>query len=128
VFYYHWDFPNPWPTPFLGGTAHHFVDLLFLFQNLHDICPNNLSRKVGKDAGRYWLSFAAKGNPDGWKEFKDGIVAVVDPTEGWVQRTVEEDRRIPYRREDRWDLIAKVQPYGQALGDQMGNRRIKFYI
>jgi carboxylesterase type B len=123
VFYYHWDFPNPWPAPFFGGVAHHFVDVLFIFQTLRDIYPNDLSRKVAEDAGRYWVSFAAKGTPDGWTEFKDGIVAVVDPTEGWVQRTVDQDRQTPWRREDRWDLIEKIQPYGQTWGDQMANRR-----
>jgi carboxylesterase type B len=123
TFYYHWDFPNPWPAPFFGGVAHHFVDVLFVFQTLRDIYPNELSRKIGEDTGRYWVTFAAKGAPDGWSEFKDGIVAVVDPKEGWVQRSVEKDRQIPWRREDRWDLIEKLQPYGQTWGDQMANRR-----
>jgi carboxylesterase type B len=123
TFYYHWDYPNPWPAPFFGGVAHHFVDVLFVFQTLHEIYPNDLARKIAEDAGRYWVSFAAKGKPDGWKEFNEGIVAVVDPSEGWVQRTVEEDRKSPLRREDKWDLIAKIQPYGQVWGDQMANRR-----
>jgi carboxylesterase type B len=123
TFYYHWDYPNPWPAPFFGGVAHHFVDVLFLFQTLHEIYPNDLARKIAEDMGRYWVSFAAKGKPDGWKEFNEGIVAVVDPSDGWVQRTVEEDRQSPLRREDKWDLIAKIQPYGQVWGDQMANRR-----
>ena len=124
VYYYHWDYPNPWPAPFFGGVAHHFVDILFVFQTLKDIYPNDLARKIAQDTGRYWVTFAAKGAPDGWKEFKDGIVAVVDPQEGWVERTVEEDRKNPWRREYRWDLIEKIQPYGQTWGDEMAYTRI----
>src|SRR5438045_6765517 len=30
IFYYHWDFPNPYSSPFFGGVAHNFVDSLFL--------------------------------------------------------------------------------------------------
>jgi carboxylesterase type B len=127
VYYYHWDYPNPWPAPFFGGVAHHFVDLLFIFQNLKDIYPNDLARKVAEETGRYWVSFGATGVPDGWKEFNSGIVAVVDPKDGWVQRTVEEDRKIPWRREDKWDLIEKIQPFGQIWGDQMANRRDGFW-
>jgi carboxylesterase type B len=127
VFYYHFDFPNPFPDPFFGGVAHHFVDVLFLFQTLQEIYPNELSKKVSKEMGRYWLSFAAKGKPDGWKDFKEGVVAVADPAKGWVQRTVDEDRQTPWRREDRWDLIQKIQPYGQTWGDQMSNRRDGFW-
>jgi carboxylesterase type B len=124
VYYYHWDYPNPFPVPFFGGVAHHFVDLLFIFQTLRDIYPNELAKKIAEDSGRYWVSFAAKGKPDGWREFNGGIVAVVDPEKGWVQRTEDEDRcQTPWRRHDRWDLIAKIQPYGQAWGDQMANRR-----
>jgi Carboxylesterase family len=123
VYYYHWDYPNPFPAPFFGGVAHHFVDTLFVFQTLRDIYPNKLAKKVGEDTGRYWVSFTAKGKPDGWEEFNKGIVAVVDPEKGWVQRTVEEDHQTPWRREDKWDLIAKIQPYGQIWGDQMANRR-----
>jgi carboxylesterase type B len=123
VYYYHFDYPNPYPAPFWGGVAHHFVDVLFVFQTLKEIYPNDLSRKVAEDMGRYWVSFAAKGQPDGWKKFNDGVVAVVHPAEGWIQNTVEEDLRNPWRREDKWDLIEKIQPYGQIWGDQMGNRR-----
>jgi carboxylesterase type B len=123
TFYYHWDYPNPWPAPFFGGVAHHFVDVLFLFQTLHEIYPNDLARKIAEDMGRYWVSFVAKGKPDGWKEFNEGIVAVVDPSDGWIQRTVEEDHQNPLRREYKWDLIAKIQPHGQVWGDQMSNRR-----
>jgi len=127
VFYYHWDYPNPWSSPFFGGVAHHFVDVLFLFQTLRDIYPNDLSRKIAEDMGKYWVTFAAKGKPDGWSEYKDDIVAVVDPKEGWVQRKVAEDRKIPWRREDRWDLIEKIQPHVQTWGDQMSNRRDGFW-
>ena len=110
-----------------GGVAHHFVDILFLFQTLRDIYPNELSKKVAEDMGRYWVSFAAKGKPDGWQEFNDGIVAVVDQMKGWVQKTEEEDRKTPWRRDDRWDLISKIQPYGQVWGDQMASRRDRFW-
>jgi Carboxylesterase family len=127
VYYYHWDYPNPWPAPFFGGVAHHFVDILFVFQTLKDVYPNDLARKVGEDTGRYWVTFGAKGVPDGWKEFNSGTVAAVDPKDGWVQRTVEEDRKVPWRREDRWDLIEKIQPFGQTWGDQMANRRDGFW-
>lgn len=127
VFYYHWDYPNPWPAPFFGGVAHHFVDVLFLFQTLRDIYPNELAGKVAEEMGKFWVTFAAKGKPDGWSEYKDGIVAVVDPQQGWVQRSVEEDRKVPWRRENRWDLIDKIQPYGQVWADQMANRRDGFW-
>lgn len=127
VFYYHWDYPNPWPAPFFGGVAHHFVDVLFLFQTLRDIYPNELARKIAEEMGKFWVTFAANGKPDGWSEYKDGIVAVVDPQQGWVQRSAEEDRKVPWRRENRWDLIDKIQPYGQVWGDQMANRRDGFW-
>ena len=127
TYYYHWDYPNPFPAPFFGGVAHHFVDCLFLFQTLHDIYPTDLARQISETMGRYWITFAATGTPDGWKLFNDGIVAVVDPNEGWVQRTVEEDRKTPWRREDKWDLIEKIEPYGQTWGDQMSNRRDGFW-
>jgi hypothetical protein len=127
VYYFHWDYPNPWPAPFLGGVAHHGVDRMFIFQTLKDIYPNDLARHIGEKAARYWVTFGAKGVPHGWKEFNYGVVAVVDPKEGWVQRTVEEDRKIPWRREDRWDLIEKIQPFGQTWGDQMANRRDGFW-
>ena len=110
VYYYHWDYPNPWPAPFFGGVAHHFVDVLFVFQTLRDIYPNELVRKVAEDMGKFWVTFAAAGKPDGWKEYKEGIVAVVDPVEGWIQRTEEEDKKIPWRRDGRWDLIARSNP------------------
>jgi carboxylesterase type B len=127
VFYYHWDYPNPWPAPFFGGVAHHFIDVLFVFQTLKDIYPNELSRKIAEEMGKYWVTFAAKGTPEGWAEYNRGIVAVVDPSEGWVQRTVEEDRKVPWRRADRWDLIDQIQPYGQTWGDQISNRRDGFW-
>ena len=127
VYYYHFDFVNPFPDPFFGGVAHHFVDVLFVFQTLHDVYPDELSKKVSWDMGRYWVSFAAKGKPDGWEDFKEGIIAVADPKEGWVQRTEKEDCQSPWRRTDRWDLIQKIQPYGQAWGDQMANRRDAFW-
>jgi len=127
VFYYHWDYPNPWPAPFFGGVAHHFVDCLFVFQTLRDIYPNELAKRVAEDMGKFWVTFAIKGKPDGWSDFKDGVVAVVDPKDGWVQRSVEEDRKVPWRRENRWDLIEKLQPYAQTWGDQMSNRRDGFW-
>jgi len=127
VFYYHWDYPNPWPGTIFSGVAHHFVDILFVFQTLKDIYPNDLARRIAEDMGKFWVSFAAKGNPDGWREFKDGMVAVVDPSDGWVQRSVEEDRKVPWRREGRWDLVARIQPYGQIWGDQISNRRDGFW-
>jgi hypothetical protein len=52
TFYYHWDCPNPLPAPFFSGVAHHFVDVLFLFQTLHEIYPNDLARKIAEDMGR----------------------------------------------------------------------------
>jgi carboxylesterase type B len=127
VYYYHWDFPNPWGSPFFGGVAHHFVDCLFLFQTLHEIYPNELSRKVAEDMARYWVSFAATGKPEGWKEYKEGVVAVVDPVEGWVQRSVKEDEGCERRRTGKWDLIQRLQPYAQTWGDQMANRRDGFW-
>lgn len=127
VFYYHWDYPNPYTSPFFGGVAHHFVDCLFIFQTLYEIYPNALTKKVAEDMAKYWVSFAVKGTPDGWKSYKEGVVAVVDPTEGWVQRSIREDEGNPVRRKQRWDLIQKLQPYAQTWGDQMANRRDGFW-
>lgn len=100
---------------------------MFVFQTLKDIYSNDLARNVGQNAAHYWVTFGTKGVPDGWKAFNDGVVPVVDPKEGWVQRTVEDDRRIPWRRDDRWDLIEKIQPFGQTWVDQMANRRDGFW-
>ena len=103
------------------------MDVLFLFQTLRDIYPNALSERIAEEMGRFLVSFAAKGSPEGWREFNKGIVAVVDPKKGWVQRTVEQDRKNPDRREDRWDLLEKIQPQGQVWGDQIANRRDGFW-
>ena len=127
VYYYHWDYPNPWPVPFFGGVPHHFIDVLFVFQTLKDVYPTPLASKIAVDSGKYWVTFAAKGKPEGWKEFNNGYVAVVDPNEGWIQKSQEEDRKNPVRREDRWDLLDRIQPYGQTWGDQMSNRRDGFW-
>jgi carboxylesterase type B len=127
IFYYHWDFPNPYSSPFFGGIAHHFVDCLFLFQTLHEIYPNDLVRRVAEDMARYWIGFAVGGRPEGWGEYPLEGVMVVDPLEGWVMRGREEDERSERRRWKRWEIIERLQPYAQTWGDQMANRRDGFW-
>jgi hypothetical protein len=98
---------------------------LFLFCEIHG---NSLKEPEGDYGtnGNMLGYCCCQGQPDGWTEFDKGIVVATGPQEveskRWLKK-IEES----IIREYKWDLTEKIQIFGQRWGNQISNRRDRFW-
>jgi hypothetical protein len=97
VYKYIFDIRNPFPNHPLYQTAHHWVDVYFVFKTYQFRYPTQFLRNVSTKHAQLWIDFANGKKP--WSEYKyadgkEATIMVADDREGWVERTVAEDERM----------------------------------
>jgi hypothetical protein len=97
VYRYVFDIRNPFPSQPFYQTAHHWVDVYFIFKTYQFRYPRQFLKDVSTKHAQLWIDYANGKEP--WKEYKYGdekeaTIMVADEREGWVERTVSEDERL----------------------------------
>ncbi|KAK9476102.1 Alpha/Beta hydrolase protein [Lipomyces japonicus] len=113
IYLYHFDKRNPFPNyPGMSGKSHHFLDCVYLFQNVIDravaITSNddeqskNFERQVAKNFASKFIAFASAVEP--WDRHKVGVIG--DTIDGqWIVLDDREDEIVNKRDLDGWKLI-----------------------
>ncbi|KAK9328849.1 Alpha/Beta hydrolase protein [Lipomyces starkeyi] len=114
AYLYHFDKTNPFPERAYQGYSHHFVDLLYLFQNLNsriaqlDNIKNSHERQVcelntAQNLASKWIEYAYGIKP--WDKDKVGVLGHSEDAGQWVVLTDEEDKAKYGRKLDAWKSI-----------------------
>ncbi|KAF2121248.1 Alpha/Beta hydrolase protein [Lophiotrema nucula] len=117
VYRYIFDARNPFPGHPLYQTAHHWVDIYYLFMTCQFRYPSQRLKDLSKKHAQLWTDFANGKAP--WKEFKYGdgeeaVMMIAEERDGWIERTVAEDaalneRDTLQRAERLWETWAGEQ-------------------
>ena len=134
VYRYHFALVNPIPgSHHYMVPGHHFVEILYIFLNLLDRFPKSRDgfyRRQSLETARRWIAFANGKEP--WAEYVpvskggEGILAICDEAEGWVERSRELDLRISResvlgeRRYEGWERIRKFFECLEKEGEGKG--------
>ncbi|KAK9358554.1 Alpha/Beta hydrolase protein [Lipomyces starkeyi] len=114
AYLYHFDKTNPFPEKAYQGYSHHFVDLLYVFQNLNsritqlDNIKNLHERQVcelntAQNFASKWIEYAYGIEP--WDKDKVGVLGHSEDAGQWVVLMDEEDKAKYGRRIDAWKSI-----------------------
>ena len=115
VYRYSQTIRNPFPGTLLHQIpGHHFIDLLFLFQNLRDRYPSQKLKDISEEYGRRWIRFAVGEEP--WEEYKidQEKVMVINGRTGFEIRTRRKDElesalsEEGVRRYAGWEVIGEI--------------------
>lgn len=97
IYRYVFDVRNPFPNSVFYQTAHHWVDIYFVFKTLQFRYPTRRLKDISTRHAQLWNAFTAGRAP--WTEYKytgdkKEVLMVADEREGWVERTVAEQERL----------------------------------
>ncbi|ORY15434.1 Alpha/Beta hydrolase protein [Clohesyomyces aquaticus] len=107
VYRYLFDVRSPFPGQPFYQTAHHWVDVYFVFRGHQFRYPTEALKRISDQHARMWTTFANGKQP--WTEYNpaDGkeVIMVADERDGWVERSVAEEEKLNERSWTRCELL-----------------------